>query len=62
MKIYAVMVDSYNGEYEVTSVFAVYAKEEDANNIVSLMMSGKRGSAISAKYYVEDFDVIGAVS
>jgi hypothetical protein len=58
MKVYAVMIESWNGEYDVTSVYAVYANEAAANEIVERVMSGTR-SSYSPNYWVEEMEVIG---
>ncbi len=57
MKVYAIMVESWNGEYDVTSVYSVYANEKDADDFVKSVMSGNR-SSYSPKYWVEEMNVI----
>jgi hypothetical protein len=56
MKVYAVMVETYNGEYDIEYVYCLYAKEEDAKDFVNLVMSGKRGP-YSSNYWVEEMEV-----
>ena len=61
MKIYAVMVDSWNGEHDVTSVYQVYAKLEDAAAFVETVMTlpeGMRRSSYASVYYAEEIDLI----
>ena len=57
MKVYIVMCEKWNGEYDVQEVYSVFANKESANDFVKLAMSGNR-SSYSDSYYVEEFEVI----
>lgn len=62
MKVYAVMCESWNGEYSVEGVYALYLKEADANYFVDALMAlpeGKTRSAYSPIYWVDEMDVFG---
>jgi hypothetical protein len=57
MKVYAVMTESWNGEYDVTAVYCIYANKDAADALVKTVMSGKR-SSYTPVYWVEEMDVI----
>jgi hypothetical protein len=56
MLVYAVMCESYNGERDVTEVYALYSRHTSAADFVTMAMSGKR-SAYSPTYWVEEMEV-----
>lgn len=62
MKVYAVMITSWNGEYDVDQVYAVYADqtvaEKYVNDINEKLCSGGNRSAYAPNYWVEELDVI----
>ena len=59
MKVYAVMCNSWNGEHDTIETYALYAKEDTADELVKILMSGMR-SSYSPKYWVDEQEVIGA--
>jgi hypothetical protein len=59
MKVYAVMCSSWNGEYDTVDIYALYAKEDTAKELVKTLMSGIR-SSYSPNYWVDEEEVIGA--
>lgn len=57
MKVYVVMCTSWNGEYDVTSIYQIFRDENKANDFVNTVNS-KSNSAYSDTYEVEEYDVI----
>jgi len=60
MKIYAVMQESWNGEYDVTSVYILYSDKAKATELVETVMhlpEGKERSPYCTKYWVEEMEV-----
>lgn len=63
MKIFVVMVESWNGEYDETSIYKIFAKLEDASACRKVLMAfpeGRSRSSYYPTYYVEEIDLIGA--
>ena len=51
------MCTSWNGEYDVTSIYQIFRDENKANDFVNTVNS-KSNSAYSDTYEVEEYDVI----
>lgn len=51
------MSNSWNGEHDVESVYAIYASAQAAENFVNSVMVG-RDSPYQTKYYVEPVDMV----
>ena len=57
MKVYVVICDSWNGEYSVKSVVAIYESEDDAKAFVYNNNSSLRGP-YSDSYEYDEWEVI----
>jgi hypothetical protein len=57
MKVYLVMSESWNGEYDYAAVYAAYANKEAADFFVNRLMSVPRGP-YSTRYWVDEIEVI----
>lgn len=55
-KVYVVSVTSWNGEYDVTSVYQIFRDAAEAENFVTTANSN-RNSSYSPSYEVDEWDI-----